>query len=139
MAAALLLAAAPASAAASGSVVLAVTGLRSMKGNVLVCMTAKPELFTKCDKDPASKRRAVPAAQAGSIVFTDVVPGTYAIALVHDENANNKMDTGFMGLPKEGFGFSRNPAIIMGPPRFSGASFVVGAGRAETAIKVKYM
>jgi uncharacterized protein (DUF2141 family) len=110
-----------------------------MKGNVLVCMTARPELFTKCDKDPASKRRSVPAAQAGSIIFTDVAPGTYAIAMVHDENANNKMDTGFMGLPKEGFGFSRNPAIIMGPPKFSGASFAVGAGRAETGIKVKYM
>jgi uncharacterized protein (DUF2141 family) len=133
-----MLAAVPASAAASGSVAVAVTGLRSMKGNVLVCMTARPELFTKCDKDPASKRRSVPAAQAGSIVFSDVAPGTYAIALIHDENSNNKLDT-TLGIPREGFGFSRNPAIRMGPPKFAEASFVVAAGRADTAIKVKYM
>lgn len=136
--AAALLTASPAGAASPGSVSIAVSGLRSTKGQVLVCMTAKPDLFTKCDKDPASKRRAVAAGQAGSIVFNDVAPGTYAVAMIHDENANNKMDTA-LGIPKEGFGFSRNPAIRMGPPKFGEASFAVGAGKADTAIKAKYM
>lgn len=100
-------------------------------------MTARADLFTKCDQDPASKRRAV-SAGTGSVTFEDVAPGTYAVALIHDENSNKKLDTTF-GIPREGFGFSRNPAIRMGPPKFGEASFTVGAGHTDTAIKVKYM
>ena len=42
-------------------------------------------------------------------------------------------------MPREGFGFSRNPAIGMGPPKFKSASFAVGAGVTPQAIKMKYM
>ena len=63
--------------------------------------------------------------------------GTYAIAVVHDENGNNKMDKAIF-LPREGFGFSRNPAIAMGPPSFKSASFAV-AGDMRQSIKMKYM
>lgn len=125
-------------ASAPGSVTADVTGLRSAKGQILVCMTMRPDLFTKCDKDPAARKLAVPTAQARSIRFDGVPPGTYAIALVHDENGNNKLDTSF-GLPKEGFGFSRNPVIRFGPPKFAEVHFTVGAGEAAQAIRVKYM
>ena len=59
------------------------------------------------------------------------------IAVVHDENSNNKMDTAIF-LPKEGFGFSRNPTITVGPPSFKSASFAV-AGDMRQSIKMKYM
>lgn len=128
-----------AGAASPGSVTADVTGLRSDKGQVLVCMTMRPDLFTKCDKDPAARKLAVPVAQARSIRFDGVPFGIYAIALVHDENGNNKMDTGFMGMPKEGFGFSRNPVIRFGPPKFAQVHFTVGAGDAAQPIRIKYM
>ena len=47
--------------------------------------------------------------------FTDVPPGTYAIALLHDENGNGRADRVLM-VPREGFGFSRNAPVRMGPP-----------------------
>ncbi len=125
-------------AAAPGSVAVDVTALRSAKGQILLCMTANPAMLSKCDKDPLSRKLAVPVAQARAIRFEGLPSGNYAIALIHDENSNNKMDTAF-GIPKEGFGFSRNPVIRMGPPKFAAAQFTVAAVQVSEAIRVKYM
>jgi uncharacterized protein (DUF2141 family) len=115
-----------------------VSGLRSMKGNVLVCVTAKPKFFPNCSKDPNSHRARVTARNSGTIRFDSVAPGTYAAALMHDENANEKLDVALL-IPKEGFGFSRNPAVVTGPPKFKSASFAVGADTVNQSVKMKYM
>ncbi len=114
-----------------------VTGLRSAKGQILVCLTTNPKAFPDCSKDKASVRMAVKAADAGDFAVHVPATGTYAIAVVHDENSNNKMDVAIF-VPKEGFGFSRNPAITVGPPSFKSASFAV-AGDMRQSIKMKYM
>jgi len=116
---------------------VSVTGLRSTKGQILVCLTANPKAFPDCSKDKASVRLAVKAANAGHFKVAAPADGTYAIAVVHDENSNNKMDMALF-MPKEGFGFSRNPAIGMGAPKFKSASFAV-SGDTHQAIKMKYM
>lgn len=127
-------------AAAQGTaqVTISVSGLRNMKGQVLVCLTANPKIWPDCSKDPNAKKRSVSASSASSIVFSDVAPGTYAVSLVHDENSNGKLDTRVM-IPKEGFGFSRNPSVTFGPPKFSSAKFSVGAEGASQSVKMKYM
>lgn len=119
------------------SVDVSLTGLRSTKGQVLVCLTANPKQFPDCSKDKAAVRLNVKAAEAGTFSLAAPGPGTYAIALVHDENANNKMDMRLF-LPREGFGFSRNPGIGMGAPKFNAASFAVSGVTAQS-IKMKYM
>lgn len=68
--------------------------------------------------------------------FTGLKPGTYALALIHDENGNNKVDTALF-LPKEGVGVSRNP-VLMGPPSFKSAAFVVGTVDLKLTVKMKY-
>ena len=108
-----------------------------MKGQILVCLTTNPKAFPDCSKDKASVRMAVKAADAGHFKVIAPAPGTYAIAVVHDENSNNKMDVAIF-LPKEGFGFSRNPTITVGPPSFKSASFAVTGDTAQS-IKMKYM
>lgn len=117
---------------------LNISGLRSMKGNVLVCVTANPKFFPNCSKDPNSLRARVAARNSATVRFDSVVPGTYAAALMHDENANDKLDMAIM-IPKEGFGFSRNPAVVTGPPKFKSASFAVSGGNASQSVKMKYM
>lgn len=131
---ALLLAAA---SAPPPTVEVSVTGLRNTKGQILVCLTTNPKAFPDCSKDKASVRMAVKAVDAGDFIVHAPASGTYAIAVVHDENGNNKMDMALF-LPKEGFGFSRNPAIRMGPPKFKAASFAV-TGDVRQAIRMKYM
>ena len=119
------------------TVEVSVTGLRSTKGQLLVCLTTNRKAFPDCSKDKGSVRMAVKAADAGDFLIHAPATGTYAIAVVHDENSNNKMDTAVF-LPKEGFGFSRNPTITVGPPSFKSASFAV-TGDTSQSIKMKYM
>jgi len=40
--------------------------------------------------------------------FEDIPPGTYALVVIHDENMNGKLDTNWVGIPKEGYGFSND-------------------------------
>lgn len=105
---------------------------------MLICLTRNPKAFPDCGKDPASLKLRIAAAQAGNIMMTGVAPGRWAAALVHDENGNDKMDMAVF-LPREGFGFSRNPKIGMGPPKFASAAFDVAAQNLRIAISVKYM
>ncbi|MBV7265505.1 DUF2141 domain-containing protein [Erythrobacter ani] len=124
--------------AAAGEVTITVTDLRSGEGVVRACMTAKEDVFPKCIKDPASHRTVVPAGDAVTIRFTDVEPGSYAIALLHDENDNGKADRALGMMPKEGFGFSRDAKVRMGPPKFKDAVFDLGAVAQDLTITMRY-
>jgi len=55
----------------------------------------------------------------------DIPKGVYTIGIFVDVNLNNKMDTNFVGIPKEQYGFSNNAKGFMGPPTFKAASFTV--------------
>lgn len=124
---------------ASGEVVIDVTNLRSAKGVVLACMTTNPKIFPKCRKDPNSYSAKVPASSAGKLRFKGVKPGRYAIALLHDENSNGKADRALSMIPKEGFGFSRDAKVRMGPPSFKSAAFNYEGTGAKLTIKMRYM
>lgn len=125
-------------ASAPGSVEAEIKGLRSPKGQLLVCMTTRPDRFPECQNDPAARRMTVAAGAASDLRFAGLPTGDYAIALVHDENGNNKLDT-VMGIPREGFGFSRNPTIRFGPPKFDAARFAVVSGATIESVRVKYI
>lgn len=60
-----------------------------------------------------------------SITFEAIPNGIYAISFFHDENENKKMDTNFMGIPKEDYGCSNNATGFMGPPKWEDAKFEV--------------
>src|SRR6056300_473273 len=62
---------------------------------------------------------------SGTAVFEGVDYGTYAIAVHHDINDNDEVDTNFLGIPNEDFGASNNAKGFMGPPSFEDASFNV--------------
>ncbi|WP_293990516.1 DUF2141 domain-containing protein [Sphingomonas sp.] len=113
------------------------TGLRSDKGMIRVCLTTDPANFPGCVDDRHAITRSVPATQR-DIRFAGIAPGTYTASLIHDENSNAKLDT-FAGIPREGFGFSRNPRIGFGPPRFSAAEFAVGAVAQTQQVTMRYM
>jgi uncharacterized protein (DUF2141 family) len=121
------------------SLSIAIDGMRNTRGNLLVCVTANAAAFPDCSRDPAATRMRVPAASIhGQMQVALNTAGTYAVAIVHDENGNGRLDT-MMMMPREGFGFSRNPRIRMGPPRFNDASFAVGTTPAHQQVRVRYM
>lgn len=59
------------------------------------------------------------------VVFENVPNGVYAVSIYHDENDNNKMDTGMFGIPKEDYGCSNNAKGFMGPPKWEDAKFTL--------------
>ena len=63
--------------------------------------------------------------------------GEYASSIFHDENDDEKLNTNFIGIPKEPYGFSNNPKITFGPPNFKEASFVLGKDEHEIEIILK--
>ncbi|MEO0031777.1 MAG: hypothetical protein RIS94_1535 [Pseudomonadota bacterium] len=117
-----------------------VSALRDASGFVRMCLTGNAALFPKkCDLDPAARKLSVKASDAGTVVFHDVPPGRYAIALLHDENGNGKMDWSFIGMPKEGFGFSRDAPVKLSAPKFDSAAFDVGGQPVRMTMKVRYL
>ena len=115
-----------------------VSGLRSHDGQVLACLTANPRDFPDCRHDPAARKRVVPARLASTIDFGAVASGSYAIALLHDENGNGKADMAVM-IPREGFGFSRDAPVRFGPPSFAKAAFPVKDEPVRQTIRMRYI
>ena len=70
--------------------------------------------------------------------FLDVPPGTYALAVVHDENMNSKLDTNWLGVPTEGYGFSNDAKAMLGSPSFSAASFSYDGQDLALTISLNY-
>jgi len=60
------------------------------------------------------------------------------MAVVHDENMNGKLDTSWIGRPKEGYGFSNDVKSLLSAPSFSDASFRYGGGTLDLAIHLHY-
>ncbi len=112
--------------------------LRSARGAVRLCLTREAHRFPDCKADPQAIRHNARATAAGSIRLHAVPPGSYALSVIHDENGNGRLDT-FAGVPREGFGFSRNPAIRFGPPRFGEARFAVAGGANVQTVRVRYL
>jgi uncharacterized protein (DUF2141 family) len=70
--------------------------------------------------------------------FENIPPGKYAMAAVHDENMNGKLDTNWMGIPTEGYGFSNNAKALLGAPSFSAASFQYDGRNLDLTIRLNY-
>lgn len=119
------------------SLEVGVTGLRSAKGLIRVCVTADPKHFPQCDGDPLARHLSVPATATAQLRFDDMPSGGYAVALFHDENGNGKVDTRF-GIPTEGVGFSNNPKLWFGPPSFAQARFALTDRPQDETVKLHY-
>lgn len=119
---------------------MVVSGLRSARGQVLACVVARADGFPDCAKDPAARHLAIPLTGRGPLTldFGVLPPGRYAVSLFHDENANSKLDT-MMMIPREGFGFSRDAPVRLGPPRFEAAAFDMAGAPVRQAIRMRYM
>lgn len=116
---------------------VAVENLRSAKGLIRLCLTADPDNFPACVDDAQAVTRSVPAGETH--IRIDGLPhGQYAFAVIHDENSNAKLDT-FAGIPKEGYGFSRNAAVRFGPPRFAAARFALETDAEIQQVRMRYI
>lgn len=114
-----------------------VSGLRNQKGFVCIALfdnaTGFPTDATKAIKNSCFKV----ASATQKVSLGPLKSGRYAMSLLHDENADQKLNTGIFGIPREGIGFSRNPRIRR-KLKFDETSFDFQPNATSVQIKVKY-
>lgn len=117
---------------------LTIDNLRNGKG--VVILTLYPDDKARFLRPMGSLYVTRVPARAGTSQACIFVPqaGAYALALYHDENDNGRIDRNGLGIPREGFGFSNNPKIVMSAPSLKSVRFVAGPAGTPLRIRMKY-
>jgi uncharacterized protein (DUF2141 family) len=97
-----------------------VNGLENNDGKVFIALYDSEMDFLETTFKGATSAITNKSCKA---VFKNIPEGIYAVSIFHDENDNGKMDTNFMGIPKEAYGCSNNASGFMGPPKWRDAKF----------------
>lgn len=92
--------------------------LRNNTGQILLEFNNENEEVIKGISEKITDNKCI-------IQIKDIQPGKYAFKYFHDENKDEKLTTNFVGMPKEGFGFSNNAKGKFGPPSFDEMLFDV--------------
>lgn len=115
-----------------------VTNVRSDDGNVTITLYGDdPDDFLA--KGTKIMRHRVPAV-AGETDDCLALPGpgTYAIAIYHDEDGDRDFDRNVIGLPTEGYGVSNNPELGFLLPDFDEVKFEAKEGENGLSITMNY-
>ena len=120
----------------SADLEVTIKALRNDKGQLRMAIFNDPEEFPRGNEI----RSLDISVKSGDVtgLFRGIKPGTYALAIHHDENLNNKMDTNFVGMPNEGYGFSNDARVFLTPPTFEAASFVIDKKLKKISLYVVY-
>lgn len=114
---------------------IAVSNVRNATGHVRVDLCLQGQFLTDhCGWHGEA------AAHPGTttVTVTGVPAGRYAVQAYHDENDNHDVDRAFLGIPKEGIGFSNDAPASFGPPSWDKARFDM-TGSATIRLKMRYM
>jgi len=122
-------------AAAAADLAIEIEGFEPGKGQVRVA------LFDAAAEFPAKPTQGQRAKADGAktvVVFRDLPAGRYAVSAYHDENANEKLDRGMFGIPKERTGFSQDArGGPGGPPEFRDAAFDLPADGTRVVLRLR--
>ncbi len=115
-----------------------VEGARSDAGAIHCALFGSADGFPR-QRDKA-RARTQAALQKGSATceFKDLPPGTYAVAVFHDENGNGQLDLGVLGIPREGLGYTNVLPKRAPPPPFERAAQKLGPGVTEAKVSLQY-
>ncbi|MBK6605049.1 MAG: DUF2141 domain-containing protein [Leptospiraceae bacterium] len=122
-------------AANNTKLTIRVQGIKNKKGTINIALFKSDtdfnqEKFTYVSRTPADSN--------GIIIFDKIDYGNYSVAVYHDENENQKLDRNFIGMPKEGYGFSNNVKGKMGPPAFKDTSVIMNQAETNLSIQLNY-
>ncbi|MEM9976760.1 MAG: DUF2141 domain-containing protein [Cyanobacteria bacterium P01_D01_bin.2] len=121
------------------TLVVELSGLNDLQGQICLNLFASSAGFPS-DRDDALRTQCVmPTADpAPMAIFDNLIPGSYAVSVFHDANGDNEFNRNFVGMPEEGFGFSRNPEARTGPPEFGDAVILVAGAETRIEIELSY-
>ena len=123
--------------AVAARITVTIDGFHNAQGNVFVGLYSNANDFlngNRCDTFQKVKATGGPV----TVVFDNLRPGTYAVGAYHDENANNHLDTNFVGLPTEGYALSNGVRAVFSKPTFVEAAFTVGTEGRSVPLHIRY-
>lgn len=129
----------PAETSTQATLTVELAGFRNDHGVARVALFRFKDGFPG-DSAKAFRTAIIPISKGHSYTtFANLLPGTYAIAVIHDENNNGKLDTNWIGMPTEGVGASNNAKVTFGPPSFDSAKFTLAAPAGAQTIRIVYL
>ena len=123
----------------SQNIEVTVTGIRSEKGQIAIGVIADDESFRK-DKAVLEIQFPKKDLNNGSMTVSfSLEPGTWGLALLDDEDNNRLMEYNFLGIPKEGFGFSGYYHTGLSRPKIDDFRITVVQGeKMKITVRMKY-
>jgi uncharacterized protein (DUF2141 family) len=118
----------------AADLVVHVDNVKSASGQVMVALYDNADAFLK---HPTRAEKAKADKAGTTLVFHDVAPGDYGLAVFQDINDNGRMDRNLMGIPTEPIAFSNNAQGRMGPPDFAAVKLAVPAAGLDTSVTLR--
>lgn len=114
-----------------------IEGLKNTQGQIMVSINKGPIGWPEAN---FIEQRFIQKYTAPStiIYFEDLPYGDYAIGLLHDKDKNREMTKNFIGIPKEGFAFSRDYKVVFRAPKYDEANFEVNTPKKTITINMQY-
>jgi uncharacterized protein (DUF2141 family) len=116
-----------------------IEGLHSDRGQAVCALFAAANNFPKRMDRAFARTAAHIISGRATCEFRRVPAGVYAVSVFHDENLNGRLDTNWLGIPREGVGASNNPKARMGPPKFTAAEFHYAGASMDVEIIMHYL
>lgn len=102
---------------------VAVTGLKSDAGSLVLKVYDSEQTWLSDDTVALEERDLAPGDSGQTVsIPVQLKPGRYGLSVYHDKNSNGKLDSNFIGIPKEPVGLSNDHRPKFGPPRFEKAA-----------------
>jgi uncharacterized protein (DUF2141 family) len=117
-----------------------IKGLRSDKGQIVIGVFKDNETFQKEDTFLDFHFAKADIKDHEMKVRLSLDPSVYGLSLLDDENSNGKMEYNFLGIPKEGFGFSDYYHAGFKKPKFDAFKFTISPGQKKViTVNIRYM
>lgn len=116
---------------------LSIQNIEKATGNIMVAVFEGEDNFLKDDQAVASKIALVEKIGTIELIFPNLPYGDYSVAVYHDVNGNQKLDTNLFGVPTEPYGFSNNARSKWGAPKYNVARFQLNQLEQNMVINVK--
>lgn len=123
----------------TSDLIVNVSGFQGNEGMAMIALLNSKESYSagKNGAPPFRNEAAKISNQKVQVVFQAIPFGNYAVKIFHDANNSGDLDTNFLGIPKEAYGFSNNARGKMGPPSYDAARFAVNQKIQNINITVK--
>lgn len=119
--------------AQSNNLIIRIEGIQILSGNIMIAAFNNQQDFNS-KENPSFVNMTKVVDSIQKIDLKDLSDGKYAIAVYHDQNSDEQLNTSSIGIPSEGYGFSGNYNSIFKKPKFKDCKIDI---KSDTIISIK--